>query len=51
MRLLAEAERLTRERRLERLAIGVLLSNDGAARVYVRFGFRSHSIEMLKALD
>jgi GNAT superfamily N-acetyltransferase len=50
-RLLAEAERLTRERRLERLAIGVLLGNDGAARVYERFGFRSHSIEMLKALD
>jgi ribosomal protein S18 acetylase RimI-like enzyme len=50
-RLLAEAERLTRARRLNRLAIGVLLGNDGAARAYERFGFRSHSTELFKALD
>jgi ribosomal protein S18 acetylase RimI-like enzyme len=49
--LLVEAERLTRERRLGRLAIGVLHGNDGAARAYQRFGFKLHASEMLKALD
>jgi ribosomal protein S18 acetylase RimI-like enzyme len=50
-RLLAEAERLTRARRLNRLAIGVLRGNDGAARLYERVGFSPHSTELLKALD
>ena len=50
-RLLAEAERLTRERHLCRLSIAVLHGNDGAARAYERFGFRPHSAELTKTLD
>ncbi|MFI5011911.1 MAG: GNAT family N-acetyltransferase [Hyphomicrobiales bacterium] len=49
--LLAEAERLTRDKGLKRLAIGVLCGNDGALEAYRRFGFERHATEMLKALD
>ena len=37
--LLAEAERLTRERGLKRLRLSVLVGNDGALKAYERFGF------------
>jgi GNAT superfamily N-acetyltransferase len=50
-RLLSEAERLTRARKLNRLAIGVLRGNDGAARAYERFGFTLYASEMFKALE
>jgi len=50
-RLLVEAERLTRERGLGRLAIGVLGGNDGAARLYRRFGFQPYAAELFKTLD
>jgi ribosomal protein S18 acetylase RimI-like enzyme len=50
-RLLTEAESLTRKKGLNRLSIGVLRGNDGAARAYERFGFQSYSTEMFKALD
>jgi ribosomal protein S18 acetylase RimI-like enzyme len=50
-RLLAEAERLTRERGLRHLAVGVLRGNEPASRVYERFGFKHFATEMMKAID
>jgi GNAT superfamily N-acetyltransferase len=50
-RLLAEAETITRRKGINRLAIGVLGGNDGAARAYERFGFQSYATQMFKALD
>lgn len=49
--LLAEAERLTRERGLSRMMLHVIEGNDGAVETYRRFGFRPHSINMAKPLD
>ena len=49
--LLEQAEKLTRSKGLNRLAIGVLRGNDGAARAYARFGFAPYSAEMFKDLD
>jgi len=49
--LLAEAERLTRERGLSRMMLHVIEGNDGAAEAYRKFGFRPHSINMAKPLD
>ncbi|SDR60591.1 Ribosomal protein S18 acetylase RimI [Rhizobiales bacterium GAS113] len=49
--LLAEAERLTRARKLKRLAIGVLVGNGSALGAYRRFGFTPSSLELQKALD
>lgn len=49
--LLAEAERLTRERGLSRMMLHVIAGNDGAAEAYRRFGFRPHSTNMAKDLD
>lgn len=49
--LLAEAERLTRARGLDRLIIGVVAGNDRAEETYRRAGFAPYSREMLKRLD
>ena len=49
--LLAEADRLTRERGLSRMMLHVIEGNDGAAEAYRKFGFRPHSINMAKPLD
>lgn len=49
--LLAEAERLTRERGLSRMMLHVIEGNDGAVETYRRFGFRPHSLNMAKSLD
>lgn len=48
--LLAEAERLTRQRGLDRLMIGVLAGNDGAEALYRRTGFAPYALTLLKAL-
>ncbi|SED58569.1 Ribosomal protein S18 acetylase RimI [Rhizobiales bacterium GAS191] len=50
-RLLAEAESLTRDRKLRHLSIGVLTGNVDALGAYRRYGFTPSSLEMLKALD
>ena len=49
--LLAEAERLTRERGLSRMMLHVIEGNDGAAEAYRKFGFKPHSVNMAKPLD
>ncbi len=49
--LLAEAERLTRARGLDRLLIGVVTGNDRAEETYRRAGFAPYTREMLKRLD
>lgn len=49
-RLLKEAERLTREAGLERLAIGVLVANEKAERGYRAFGFEPYVSILVKAL-
>lgn len=49
--LLAEAERLTRERGLSRMMLHVIEGNDGAAEAYRKFGFKPHSLNMAKPLD
>ena len=48
--LLAEAERLTRERGLDRLMIAVVAGNDGAEALYRRSGFASYALTLLKTL-
>ena len=48
--LLAEAERLTREKGLKRLVIGVMAGNAGAERLYAELGFTLYAKAMLKAL-
>ncbi|MBO1074054.1 GNAT family N-acetyltransferase [Roseomonas marmotae] len=49
--LLAEAERLTRARGLNRLMLGVLAGNERAERTYRQAGFAPYALEMLKRLD
>lgn len=49
--LLAEAERLTRERGLSRMMLHVIEGNDGAVEAYRKFGFRPHSTNMTKLLE
>ncbi|CAA9354779.1 MAG: hypothetical protein AVDCRST_MAG90-2601 [uncultured Microvirga sp.] len=49
--LLTEAERLSREKGLKRLVIGVLAGNEGAARLYRGFGFDPYAAALVKALD
>jgi GNAT superfamily N-acetyltransferase len=46
--LLTEAERLTREKGLKRLLIGVLVGNDGAERTYRAFGFKPYVSMLVK---
>lgn len=48
--LLAEAERLTRARGLDRLLIGLVAGNAGAAASYARAGFAPYSQTLLKRL-
>lgn len=48
--LLGEAERFTREQGLSSLGVGVLAGNEAAERLYRRFGFNPHAIEMVKRL-
>lgn len=48
--LLAHAERLTRERGLKRLLIGLVAGNDGAEATYRRAGFAPYTRTMLKRL-
>jgi ribosomal protein S18 acetylase RimI-like enzyme len=49
--LLEEAERLTREAGLRRLAIGALVANDKAERTYRSFGFEPYVSILVKRLD
>jgi len=46
--LMAEAERLTAERGLVRLMVGVLAGNTPAATLYARLGFTPHATELEK---
>jgi GNAT superfamily N-acetyltransferase len=48
--LLGEAERLTREKGLNRLVIGVMAGNDGAERLYAELGFAVYAKAMMKPL-
>jgi ribosomal protein S18 acetylase RimI-like enzyme len=48
--LLSEAERLTREKGLKRLVIGVVSGNDAAERLYEDCGFKIYAKAMLKAV-
>jgi GNAT superfamily N-acetyltransferase len=48
--LLAEAERLTRARGLDRMLIGVIAGNDGAEALYRRSGFAPYALTLLKPL-
>ncbi len=50
-RLIGEAERLTRERGLPRLAIGVLAGNEGAERTYRAAGFAPYMLTLMKRMD
>ncbi len=50
-RLLGEAERLTREKGLPRLAIGVLAGNDGAERAYRAAGFSPYLLTLMRRVD
>ena len=47
---LGEAERLTREKGLKRLVIGVMAGNAGAERLYGELGFSVYAKAMMKAL-
>jgi GNAT superfamily N-acetyltransferase len=49
--LLQEAERITRQKGLKRLMIGVLNGNAEAERAYVRFGFQAIATEFVKRLE
>ncbi len=49
--LLQEAERITRQKGLKRLMIGVLNGNAEAERAYVRFGFQPIATELVKRLE
>jgi GNAT superfamily N-acetyltransferase len=49
--LLAEAERLTRARGLDRMLIGVAAGNDRAEETYRRAGYAPYSREMIRHLD
>ncbi len=46
--LLLEAERLTRERGLDHMLLGVLNGNRVAERAYARFGFRTYATDLIK---
>ncbi len=48
--LLGEAERYAREQGVAALGVGVLAGNAGAERLYRRFGFEPHAVEMVKRL-
>lgn len=48
--LLGEAERYAREQGVAALGVGVLAGNAGAERLYRRFGFQPHAVEMVKRL-
>ena len=48
--LIGEAERLTREKGLKRLVIGVMAGNDGAERLYGELGFSVYAKAMMKPL-
>jgi ribosomal protein S18 acetylase RimI-like enzyme len=50
-RLIGEAERLTREKGLPRLAIGVLAGNDRAERAYRAAGFAPYLLNLMKRVD
>ncbi len=48
--LLLEAERLTRERGLGHLMLGVITGNAIAERAYARFGFKSYATDLIKPI-
>ncbi len=48
--LLAEAERIARERGYRQIMVSVQSGNTGAERAYERFGFRPYSADLLKPL-
>ena len=48
--LLGEAERYARGQGVAALGVGVLAGNAGAERLYQRFGFAPHAVEMVKRL-
>ena len=48
--LIGEAERLTREKGLKRLVIGVMAGNAGAERLYGELGFSLYAKAMMKPL-
>jgi ribosomal protein S18 acetylase RimI-like enzyme len=48
--LIGEAERLTREKGLKRLVIGVMAGNAGAERLYGELGFSVYAKAMMKPL-
>lgn len=48
--LLDEAERFAREQDVAAIGVGVLAGNLGAERLYQRFGFAPHAVEMVKRL-
>jgi len=48
--LLAEAERLARERGMPSMVLGVLTGNDPAIRSYEAYGFRPFATDMVKPL-
>jgi GNAT superfamily N-acetyltransferase len=49
--LLADAERLTRDAGLPRIALTMLAGNDQAGRVYAKAGYRAYAEVMVKPLD
>jgi len=49
-KLLAEAERRTREAGRASMLVGALIGNDRAIATYERFGFKAHVVELLKIL-
>jgi ribosomal protein S18 acetylase RimI-like enzyme len=48
--LIGEAERLTQEKGLKRLVIGVMAGNAGAERLYGELGFSVYAKAMMKPL-
>ncbi len=48
--LLLEAERLTRERGLGHMMLGVITGNAIAERAYARFGFKSYATDLIKPI-
>jgi GNAT superfamily N-acetyltransferase len=48
--LLLEAERLTKERGLDHMMLGVVSGNAIAERAYERFGFKPYALDMIKLI-
>mgnify|MGYP003338110199 CR=1 FL=1 len=49
--LLLEAERLTREKGLGHMMLGVITGNSIAERAYDRFGFKPYATDLIKKIS